>query len=101
MESVITEVITPALDDDECGAVGGMHGRGNKSTQRRPVPMPLCPPQIPHDLTRARNQAVTVGSGRLTQSYDTASLKYEGGPKNNRNRPVAHVCFLVTSCAAR
>jgi hypothetical protein len=26
---------------------------------------------------------------------------YEGGPKNNRNRPVAHACFLVTSCAAR
>jgi hypothetical protein len=28
-------------------------------------------------------------------------IKYEGGPKNNRNRPVAHACFLVTSCAAR
>jgi hypothetical protein len=26
---------------------------------------------------------------------------YEGGPKNDRNRPVAHACFLVTSCAAR
>jgi hypothetical protein len=26
---------------------------------------------------------------------------YEGGPKSNRNRPVAHACFLVTSCAAR
>jgi hypothetical protein len=26
---------------------------------------------------------------------------YEGGPKNNRNRPVAHACFLVTSCAAK
>jgi hypothetical protein len=23
---------------------------------------------------------------------------YEGGPKSNRNRPVAHACFLVTSC---
>jgi hypothetical protein len=30
-----------------CGAVGGMRtGRGN----RKPSPMPLCPPQIPHDL---------------------------------------------------
>jgi hypothetical protein len=28
-------------------------------------------------------------------------VTYEGGPKNNRNRPVAHACFLVTSCAAR
>jgi hypothetical protein len=30
-----------------------------------------------------------------------SSHMYEGGPKNNRNRPVAHACFLVTSCAAR
>jgi hypothetical protein len=40
------------IDDDECGAVGGMRiGRGNWSSQRKPVPIPLCPPQIPHDLT--------------------------------------------------
>jgi hypothetical protein len=31
----------------ECGAVGGL------STRRNPVPVPLCPPQIPHDLTWA------------------------------------------------
>jgi hypothetical protein len=38
------------IDDDEYGAVGGMRiGRGNRSTQRKPVPMPLFPPQIPHD----------------------------------------------------
>jgi hypothetical protein len=37
---------------DECGAVGGMRiGRGNRSTRRNPVPVPLCPPQIPHELT--------------------------------------------------
>jgi hypothetical protein len=37
--------------DDECGAVGGMRiGRGNRSTWRKPAPMPLCPPQIPSDL---------------------------------------------------
>jgi hypothetical protein len=23
----------------------------------KPVPVPLCPPQIPHELTRARTQA--------------------------------------------
>jgi hypothetical protein len=40
--------------DDECGTVGRMIGTGNRSTQRKPVPMPLCPPQIPHDLTWAR-----------------------------------------------
>jgi hypothetical protein len=29
-------------------------GRGNRSTRRKSAPMPLCPPQIPHDLTRAQ-----------------------------------------------
>jgi hypothetical protein len=31
-------------DDDECGATGGMLGRGNRSTRRKPAPVPLCPP---------------------------------------------------------
>jgi hypothetical protein len=36
----------------EYGAVGGTRiDRGNWSTQIKPVPLPLCPPQIPHDLT--------------------------------------------------
>jgi hypothetical protein len=45
-------------DDGDCGATGGMKiGRGNWSTQRKPVPVPLCPRQIPHDLTWAWTQA--------------------------------------------
>jgi hypothetical protein len=37
--------------DDERGAVCGIRiGRGNRSTRRKPGPMPLCPPQIQHDL---------------------------------------------------
>jgi hypothetical protein len=45
-------VPAPGDDDDDCGAVGGMRiGRGNRSTQRKPAPVPICPPQIPHDLT--------------------------------------------------
>jgi hypothetical protein len=37
--------------DGECGAVGGMRlGRGNRSTRRNRAAVPLCPPQIPHDL---------------------------------------------------
>jgi hypothetical protein len=36
---------------DECGAVGGMRiGRGNRSTRKKPAPVPLCPPQITHYL---------------------------------------------------
>jgi hypothetical protein len=40
-------------DVDECGAVGGLSiGRGNRSSRRKPSPVPRCPPQIPHYLTR-------------------------------------------------
>jgi hypothetical protein len=40
--------------------------RGNRSTRRKPAPVPLCPPQIPHDLAWDRTRAVAVGSQRLT-----------------------------------
>jgi hypothetical protein len=54
-------------DDDECGTVGGMRiSRGNRGTRRKPVPVPLCPPQIPQDLTWARSRAAAEGSRRLT-----------------------------------
>jgi hypothetical protein len=54
-------------DDGDCGAISGMKiGKGNRSTRRKPVPAPLCPPQIPHDLTRARTRTAAVGSQRLT-----------------------------------
>jgi hypothetical protein len=36
-------------------------GRGNRSTRRKPVPAPLCPPQIPLDQTRNRTRAAAVG----------------------------------------
>jgi hypothetical protein len=53
--------------DDEWGVVGGMIiGRGNRSTRRKTTPVPLCPPQIPHDLTWDRTRAAAVGSRRLT-----------------------------------
>jgi hypothetical protein len=50
------------VDDDECGAVGGMLGKGNRRTRRKPGLIPLGPPQIPIDLTRARTRAAAVGS---------------------------------------
>jgi hypothetical protein len=55
------------MDDDECGVVSGMRiGRGNKSTRRKPAPVPLGPPQILHDLTWDRTWAAVVGSRQLT-----------------------------------
>jgi hypothetical protein len=41
-------------------------GRENRSTRRKLAPAPLCQPQIPHDQTRARTRATTVGSQQLT-----------------------------------
>jgi hypothetical protein len=55
------------MDYDECEAFGGMIiGRGNRSTLRKPAPMPLLPPQIPHRLIWDRTQAAAVGNRRLT-----------------------------------
>jgi hypothetical protein len=39
------------LDDYDDGEFGGMMiGLGNRSTRRKPAPVPLCPPQIPHTV---------------------------------------------------
>jgi hypothetical protein len=47
--------------DNDYGAVGGMRvGSGNRSTRRKPAPVPLRPPQIPHDLTWDRTRASAV-----------------------------------------
>jgi hypothetical protein len=42
--------IVPAPGDYDDGEVGGIIGRGNRSTRRKPAPVPLCPPQTPHAL---------------------------------------------------
>jgi hypothetical protein len=55
----------PAPGDYGDGEIGGMIGRGNRSTRRKPAPVPLCPPQTPH-IARTRNRAAAVGSQRLT-----------------------------------
>jgi hypothetical protein len=66
---------------DDYGAVDGMRiGRGNQSTWRKPAPVPLCSPQIPHDLTWDRTRAATVGSLRLTA---WAMARPSSSPKMN------------------
>jgi hypothetical protein len=57
--------IVPAPGDYDDGEIGGMIGKENRSTQRKPAPMPLCPPQTPH-AARTRTRAAAVGSQRLT-----------------------------------
>jgi hypothetical protein len=53
-------------DDNDCGLVGGMCGMGNHNARSKPVPVPLCPPEIPHEQTWARTRATEMGSRRLT-----------------------------------
>jgi hypothetical protein len=53
--------IVPAPGDYDDGEIGGMIGKGNQSTRRKPAPVPLCPPQIPH-AARTRTRAAAVGS---------------------------------------
>jgi hypothetical protein len=50
-------------DDDEVGKM--IIGRGNRSTRRKPAPVPLCSPQTPHGA-RTRTRAAAVGSQLLT-----------------------------------
>jgi hypothetical protein len=54
--------IVPARDDYDDGEIGGMMiGKGNRSTRRKPAPVPLCPPQTPH-AARTRTRAAAMGS---------------------------------------
>jgi hypothetical protein len=42
--------IVPAPGDYDDGETDGMIGSGNRSTRRKPVPLPLCTPQTPGAL---------------------------------------------------
>jgi hypothetical protein len=57
--------IVAAPGDYGDGEIGGMIGKGNRSTRRTPAPVPLCPPQTPH-AAGTRTRAAAVGSQRLT-----------------------------------
>jgi hypothetical protein len=58
--------IVPVPNDYDDAEIGGMMiGRGNRSTRRKPDPVPLCPPQTPH-AARTRTRVAAVGSQRLT-----------------------------------
>jgi hypothetical protein len=67
--------IVPAPGDYDDEEIGGMIGRGNRNTRRKPAPVPLCLPQTPH-AARTRNQAAAVGSQRLTAWAAARSFVY-------------------------
>jgi hypothetical protein len=51
--------IVPAPCDYDDGEIGGMIGGGNRSTRRKPAPVPLCPPETPY-AARTRTRAAAV-----------------------------------------
>jgi hypothetical protein len=57
--------LVPAPGDYDDGEIGGMIGRGNRSTRKKTAPVLLCPPQIPH-AARLRTRTAAMGSQRLT-----------------------------------
>jgi hypothetical protein len=62
--------IVPALGDYGDGEIGGMMiGRGNRSTRRKPAPVPRGPPQTPHACPDAN-------SGRRDGKPATNRLSY-------------------------
>jgi hypothetical protein len=62
--------IVPAPVDCDYGEIGGMTGRGNRSTWRKPVPVPLCPPQNPHAArTRTKTMIVNIGLPQAKQDF--------------------------------
>jgi hypothetical protein len=56
-------------------------GRRNRSTRRKPAPMPLCPTQIPHKLTWDRTQSAAVVSQRLTAGTISRPVSWLGQRK--------------------
>jgi hypothetical protein len=65
VHSTLRPLNVSATGDYDNGEIDGMIGRGNRSTRRKPTPVPFCPPQTPH-ATRTRTRAAAVGSQRLT-----------------------------------
>jgi hypothetical protein len=68
--------IVPTPGDYDDGEIGGMIiERGNRSTGRKPAPVPLCPLQTPH-VARTRTRSAAVRSQRPPPtnrlSYGTA-----------------------------
>jgi hypothetical protein len=65
------------IGEGDCGAIGGMKiGRRNRSTRRKPVPAPLCPPQIPLDQTPGSNPGRRGGKPATNRlSYGAAIIQ--------------------------
>jgi hypothetical protein len=62
--------------DGECKEIGGLLDREAEVLAQKPAPVQLCPPQIPHDVTRTRTQAAAVRSRQLTAWATAQHISY-------------------------
>jgi hypothetical protein len=88
--------IVPAPGDYDDGEFGGMNGRGNRSTQRKPALLPLCPPQNPTCCSDT-NLGRRVGKPATNRlSYGTAfRWAYVGTTAPYNEIPVINYCKAV------
>jgi hypothetical protein len=62
--------------------------QGKQHYSEKSAPVPLCPPQIPHDLTWARTRAAALGSQWLTARAMTRPYLIDtGGSLSGMRRP--------------
>jgi hypothetical protein len=93
--------IVSAPGDYDDGEFGGMIDRGNRSTRKKPTPVPLCPPQTLH-VVRTRTRAAAVGSQWLT-AWATARpiwvVSTANDENSNKNSSWKYVyCIWVRLC---
>jgi hypothetical protein len=86
--------IVPASGDYDVGEIGGMIGRGNRSTRRNPTPVPLCPPQTPHAV-RTRTRAAAIWSQRLTTSATARTVFHRKCDRWYRVQPNQRSCLSL------
>jgi hypothetical protein len=84
----------PAPGDYDDGEIGGMIGRGNRSTRRKPAPVPLCPPQTPHANPGRRGGK--PATNRL--GYGTAFSLFGVGCISQLHRPHRAILWTWEAC---
>jgi hypothetical protein len=83
-----------ARGDYDDGEIGGMiTGRGNRNTRRKPVPVPLCPPQNPHASLDAKPGR--RGGKPATNRYGTAKISLRRKCIKDFARPEKFSLYVV------
>jgi hypothetical protein len=65
----------PAPSDYDDGGIGGMIGRGNRSTRQNPAPVPLCPPQTHMPVRKRTRVAAVPATNRLSYGMASGNIK--------------------------